>query len=225
MRAVNLLPRDEQRTRLEGKRTPLLVAAGGISAVTAAAVVLGFSASGAADDRRAELQSVEAAIARLPRAPKAVVSQGALTRERSDRIAALSAALSTRISFDRLLRQIALVLPEDAWLTGLTATSAASPAPTTGNSGGSIPPPPASTAPEAVTIQGATYSHASVVRVLSRLSVVPTLENVRLTASALVEQQASESQTPGEQPAAPKKTGKKVVSFTITASLRTGASS
>jgi Tfp pilus assembly protein PilN len=220
MRAVNLLPRDEQQARFEGKRTPLLVLAGGVAAVTAAAVMLGLSASGAADDKRAQLQSVEAAIARLPRAPKPAVSQGTLTQERTDRIAALSAALSTRISFDRLLRQIALVLPEDAWLTGLRVVSPGSLT--------SVTPTPSSPTPatttEDVTIEGATYSHPSVARVLSRLSVVPTLQNVRLTASALVEQQAAGPATPGEKPATQKK-GKPVVTFTVTASLRTGASS
>ena len=40
MRAVNLLPRDERRERREGARTPVLVLAGGLAAVTAVAVVL-----------------------------------------------------------------------------------------------------------------------------------------------------------------------------------------
>lgn len=224
MRAVNLLPPDEQRTRLEGIRAPLLVSVGGIAAVTAAAVILGLSASSAADDRRAELLSVESAIARLPSAPKPAVSQGALSQERSNRVAALSAALSTRMSFDRLLRQISLVLPEDAWLTGLKAALAPSVTPTTG-SPGSTQPPTFSTAAEGVEIQGATYSHASVSRVLSRLSVVPTLADPRLTASALVEPQAEQSQTSGRRPASASKKSKTIVTFTITASLRAEGSS
>jgi len=220
MRAVNLLPRGEQRTRLQGKRTPLLVVVGGVAAATAGAAMLAFTASGAADDRRAELAEVEASIARLPKVHEPAVSQSALTQERSDRIAALSAALSTRISFDRLLREISLVLPEDTWLTGLQAASPASLAPAPARSG-SAPPPASSSALEGVTIQGATYSHASVARLLSRLSVVPSLENVRLTASARVEPQAIETQGPDGQPVTPRKKGRTVVTFTITASLRT----
>jgi Tfp pilus assembly protein PilN len=221
MRAVNLLPRDEHRARLEGKRTPVLVAAGGIGVVTVAAVLLGLSASGSAGDKRAELKSVNAAIARLPKAQEPTVSNGTIAQERTDRIAALSAALSTRIPFDRLFRQIATVLPEDAWLTGLKATAPTSLSPAAGTSGSA--PALTSTAQDDVTIAGATYSQDSVVRVLSRLAIVPALQDVRLTSSALVEPQSSASETPGS-PGPAKKSGRKVVTFTINASLRTGAS-
>jgi Tfp pilus assembly protein PilN len=221
MRAVNLLPRDEHHARLEGKRTPVLVAAGGIGVVTVAAVLLGLSASGSAGDKRAELKSVNAAIARLPKAQEPTVSNGTIAQERTDRIAALSAALSTRIPFDRLFRQIAAVLPEDAWLTGLKATAPTSLSPAAGTSGSA--PALTSTAQDDVTIAGATYSQDSVVRVLSRLAIVPALQDVRLTSSALVEPQSSASQTSGS-PGPAKKSGRKVVTFTINASLRTGAS-
>src|SRR5918996_2858731 len=211
MRAVNLLPVDEQRgTRLEGLRTPLLMAAGGVAAVTTGAVFLAMSAAGTADERRAELAAVEATIARLPEAPDPAVSQGILLAERSDRIRALAAALETRISFDRVLREISLVLPEDAWLTGLTATAPVNIAP----AGTEVPlPPVATTGPEGITIQGATYSHDSVARVLSRLSVVPSLENVRLTTSArVVPQPPSEASGANGRPAATT-TGRPIVTF------------
>lgn len=222
MRAVNLLPRDEKRARLEGTRTPLLVVAGGVAAVTTAAALLAFSASGTAEERRAELAEVEAAIARLPKEPEPAVSQGALLQERTSRIAALSAALSTRVSFDRLLREISLVLPEDAWLTGFKAATSASLSPATGSPGAQTSPP-SSSGLDGVTMQGATYSHDSVARVLARLSTVPSLANIRLTASARVELQASQTGAAGGQAAKPTKKSKQktVVTFTITASLRT----
>lgn len=227
MRAVNLLPQAEQRARLEGLRTPLLVVAGGIAAMTTAAVMVAMSASGAVDEKRAELAAVEATIDGLPDAPDPAVSQPVLLQERSDRIAALSAALSTRVSFDRVLDEISLVLPEDAWLTGLTATApatvASAPAAT---SGGAPPPPPvASSGPEGVSIQGSTYSYDSVARIVSRLAVVPSLENVRLTATARVVPQ--EAQSAGVSGSAPtrKTSGRSVVTFTISASLRSEATS
>jgi Tfp pilus assembly protein PilN len=223
MRAVNLLPVDERRgTRLEGLRTPLLVAAGGVAAVTTGAVFLAISAAGTADERRAELAAVEATIARLPEAPDPAVSQGILLAERSDRVRALSAALETRVSFDRVLREISLVLPEDAWLTGLTATAPVDVAPA-GTS--EVPlPPVATTGPEGITIQGATYSHDSVARVLSRLSVVPSLENVRLTTSARVVPQPLEASGDNGRAAATT-TGRPVVTFSISASFRSSEAS
>ena len=47
-----------------------------------------------------------------------------IAQERTDRVTALAAALTTRVPVDRLLRELAYVLPEDAWLTGLTASAA-----------------------------------------------------------------------------------------------------
>lgn len=218
MRAVNLLPRDEQRERLASARTALVLAGGGVIVVTAFAMLLASSAAGDASDSRIELQAVETQIARLPKVEGAVVTHGTLVRERSDRLAALSAALSTRVPFDRLLREISFVLPEDAWLTQLEATAPTSAVPA---AAGAAPPPATSTTPAGVTIEGATYSHDSVARVLARLSVVPSLENVRLTSAARVEPQ-NESPS-GDGPAEPQGPRKPFVTFIVTASLRGGA--
>jgi Tfp pilus assembly protein PilN len=218
MRAVNLLPQDEQRARLEGGRIPLLAAAGGVALVTVMAFMLSSSASGSAAETEAERDAVEAAIARLPEAPAPEVSQGVLAQERSDRVAALSAALSSRVSFDRLLRHVSLVLPDDVWLTGLSASQPQVSALPPGVQ--PTPSAPASAPTLGVTIQGSTFSHNSVARVLSRLAVVPSLENVTLTGTALVQPEASDPATTTK-----KKRGRPVVTFTISASLRTGASS
>jgi Tfp pilus assembly protein PilN len=218
VRAVNLLPRDEQRERLQGARPSLLLAGGGVIVATAFAMFLASSAAGDASDSRTELQAVETEIANLPKVEDAIVTHGTIVRERSDRVAALSAALSTRVPFDRVLREISFVLPEDVWLTQLDAIAPASVVPA---AAGAAPPPPPSTTPAGVTIEGATYSHDSVARVLARLSVVPSLENVRLTSSARVEpQKASPS---GNGASEPKGSRKPFVTFIVSASLRTGA--
>src|SRR5207253_9383864 len=171
MRAVNLLPRDERTGRLEGKRMPLLVAAGGFALVTIAALLVGHSASSPLTGKRSRLEAVNAELARLPKTQRATVGTGVITQERTDRGAALAAALSTRIAFDRLLSQISRLLPADAWLTGLTASSPSVPTTTIGVSG--APQPSSTSGPQGVTIEGATYSQESVARVLSRLAVVP----------------------------------------------------
>lgn len=225
MRAVNLLPRDEQRARMEGARTPFLIAAGGVVFVTIVAALLSFSAAGSSDDQKAQLADVESAIANLPKAPQSEVSQGTLIRERADRTNALAAALTTRVAFDRVLREVAYVFPKGAWLTQFEASA---PEVQTAPAGGAPPPPPppAGALAEAagVTIQGAAFKHETVATVLARLALVPSLEGVQLTASTLVEPQA-EAKPSGNQPqaAAPGKPEKPFVTFVVTASLRTGA--
>ena len=222
MRAVNLLPRDAERSGSDGFRTPLLVAAGAAAAVTAVAVVLSFSASGAANERRDELASLQQTIARVPKAGPLVVSPAGLVQERTDRVAALAAALSTRVPFDRLLRELSLVLPDDAWLTGISAS-----APPTAAPAGAAPgatPPAASAAGQGVTIQGATYSQQSVARVLARLAILPTLDDVLLATSARVEPQSGATGADTAKKAK-KKHQKPVVAFTIEATIRSGSSS
>jgi Tfp pilus assembly protein PilN len=210
MRAVNLLPRDLERQRGEGGRAPLFVAAGGLAAMTAAAAVLFVSASGSISDQQSRLDSLEASIARIPNAGgQPAVAPGTIAQERADRVAALSAALTTQVPLDRLLRALAYVLPEDAWLTGMTAA-----APTTASTGAAPTAAPATT--QGVTIQGATYSNLSVARVLARLASIPSLENVRLTATARVEPTTDQSDAKSKKK---KKKQKTVVTFTIDANV------
>ena len=81
MRAVNLLPRDSERQGKDGRgKAPLFAAAGGIAAATVGAVVVFMSASGSVSDQRAQLDSVESAIARVPDAGQPTVASGRLHR-------------------------------------------------------------------------------------------------------------------------------------------------
>jgi Tfp pilus assembly protein PilN len=211
MRAVNLMPRDERKARLEVGRLPLLAAAGGIVVVTAAAFFVASSASSQADETRAEVRAVEAAIAQLPKSPDAALSVGTLVQERSNRVAALAAALDTRTAFDRVLVDISRVLPRGAWLTQLEAASI-------------VPSTPAEAAAAAgagsasgeVTIKGAAFSHETVAAVLGRLAIVPTLANVRLTSTTLVAPAAQDGEGP--------KRGRTYLSFTVAAAVRSAGS-
>ena len=174
MRAVNLLPPDERRKGLdESARKPLLLAGGGIAVVTVLATLVAVLASLEASDTRSRLDAVEAEIAALPEPQEPALDASTLAQERTDRVSALAVALTGRIAFDRLLRQVALVLPEDAWLTRLDAAAPIPEAPATPGSGAGAAP--ADEAP-GVTIEGATWSHDRVAVVFARLSAIPTLQ-------------------------------------------------
>ncbi len=204
MRAVNLLPRDEPRQSFGGHTTR--VAVGGTVGFVLVSVLLAasmISASGSVSDKQSELDGVRSSLAAVPRpdeADSAVEAQ--LSSEKSQRIGALAGALGGRVAWDRILRQISLVLPDDVWLTSLSATSPAAAAAAAQGS-------PSAAALSSFVLSGATYSQPSVARLLSRLAVVPDLANVALESSA--------TQSIGE---------KKVVQFTIRASVKAdGASS
>ena len=170
MRAVNLLPRDEAKRSFEAKRGVVFGGIGGAALATAVLASMMISAGGAADSKQAELDALRAQIAAIPTAPVIDTSrEDALAAEKGARVGALSAALAGRVAWDRVLRQVSLVLPEDVWLTNL---SAAAPAATQAAAAGS-----------GFTLTGATYSQNGVARFLSRLAVIPDLANVRLQSS------------------------------------------
>lgn len=192
MRAVNLLPRDAPKRSFEAKRGVTFGAAGGAALVTMLLVSMSISASGTAGEKQAELDSLRAQIAATPK-PEAAEETGAETAfaaEEGARVGALSAALANRIAWDRVLRQVSLVLPEDVWLTNLSAAGPDAAAPTARGGSGFV-------------LTGSTYSQNGVARFLSRLAVIPDLANVRLQSSqsALV-------------------TGQDLVTFTILADVR-----
>jgi Tfp pilus assembly protein PilN len=169
VRAVNLLPRDEATRSFEAKRG---VVFGGVAGAALATVVLGsmvMSAGGSVNSKQSELDTLRAQVAAIPVVPVVDTSrQDALAAEKGARVGALSAALAGRVAWDRVLRQVSLVLPEDVWLTNLSAA---------------VPDATAAAVGSGLTLTGSTYSQNGVARFLSRLAVIPDLANVTLQSS------------------------------------------
>ena len=175
MRAVNLLPKEVPVKSFEAKRGVVFGAAGGFAVVTVALAALMFSAGGSLGEQQSQLDTLNAELAALPRPEPdggAAGVDAALATEKNNRITALSGALSSRIAWDRVLRQISQVLPEDVWLTGLTSQAAETPDPGTAGAPGA-----------SVILTGSTYSHSGVARLLARLNVLPALNGVQLQSS------------------------------------------
>ena len=190
MRAVNLLPKDDRRQRgAEARRNNPMLIAGVAGTVLVTAIICAWflTASAGVADNQKRRDAAQAQLAATPVPPPSSPESSALEQEKGTRVAALSAALGGRLAWDRLLREFALVLPDDVWLTSMSAQ-----APTAGG------------AASAFTINGKTYSQDGVARLLARLALVPHLTNVQLQHST----------------AATSETGRKVVEFTINASVK-----
>ena len=211
MQAINLLPKDDgRRTQRRGANVVVLVGVVGAVLATGIVCALFLSAHKKVAAKDAELDSAKKELALIPKpAQGEVQAQDALVADKQGRVAALTAALSRRVAWDRVLREFSLVLPDDVWLLNLSAkaptlsvaTGAATPAPaapssssTSGSTaaGSTTPGSTASTATAAVPastqqflIEGYTYSHDAVARLLTRLAVVPDLANVQLQSSEL----------------------------------------
>jgi Tfp pilus assembly protein PilN len=186
VRAVNLLPRDDRRRG--GPQIPTqvaLTAIGGLTLVMALLAFLFLSAHGTVKSRRVELAQAKQELAAIPvPAQNQLQQQDALVADKKARVSALNAALSRRIAWDRVFREFALVLPDDVWLATLTA---AAPTPATTTAATATAPSSSSgslaAGEQGFTIEGYTYSHDAVARLLTRLAVIPDLEQVQLVTS------------------------------------------
>lgn len=196
MRAVNLLPRDDGKRQRNQPGAVTLTAVLGSVLVTALLAGLFMMTSSTVSERQSELDGLRAELAAIPPPEEAPTDQKGLATEKSQRVVLLGKALATRIAWDRVLREISLVLPEDIWLESLSANApdATTPAPGTEPSKGQF------------TITGFSYSHDGVARLLARLSVLPQLERPTLGSSAIDNTK-----------------GRGVVKFSISASIRQGA--
>jgi Tfp pilus assembly protein PilN len=204
MRAVNLLPRETKQPR----KRPSAVGQLSLVApfVVAGLLVAGYMLAGSSvNSHRSTLRALQDELASLP-VPKAQEPQQnpALASERQLRIATLGAALQSRLVWDRVFREISAVLPADVWLTTMSAqtpktpttvptATTATPAPTspttttgttTTTTTTAAPTPAPAPSTEPMTFAGYTYSQEGVARLLSRLAVVPALENVKLVSSS-----------------------------------------
>jgi Tfp pilus assembly protein PilN len=185
MRAVNLLPKDAVRVVTRTQKIAVGVGTGGAVILTALMATMFLSASSKVHDAQLTLDDLKAQLAIIP-PPAASPSAGAtaLAAQQGPRVAAVTSALQRRVAWDRVMRELSLVLPEDVWLSKLSAKSPISPtAPTT--PGTPLVAPAAGQAPTEMTIDGYTYSHDAVARLLSRLAVIPDLQNVALQSSTL----------------------------------------
>ena len=204
MRAVNLLPRQQVQQKTERSNPTVLVAAIGGAAVLLALVAGALLANRSVDRQRQALASARAELAATPAHHVSASTQAfrqAVLSQREERSLALASAIGKRVAWDRILRRFALVLPSDVWLKDLTGNVALdSPATTAVATPSALP-----ATPTALTINGYTYSQASVARLLERLQVLPDLKNVQLSNSAITQLG-----------------GRNVYSFTIVSDIRQG---
>jgi Tfp pilus assembly protein PilN len=182
MRAVNLMPREVANAKSSRLSPPVLTALI-VGLIVVLVLGVGFvRGSAKVAHKRTALDAARAELSLIPAPVAADAASSTLAFERLQRIASLQGALNGRVSWDRVLREISLVLPDDVWLTGLTLQTpvVAAPVPTTGST---TPAPVVATqtaAPTDFTMSGKAYTHVGVARLLKRLALIPDLANVTL---------------------------------------------
>jgi Tfp pilus assembly protein PilN len=203
MRAFNLLPREEVRAEREGGApSPMPYVLVGLVGVLLFAATAAFylmagtdvtKKRGQAEDLRAELAAYQASAKQQTSVDD---KSAALAAERLGRTSALSGALIRRLAWDRLLREIALVVPDEVSLSQIQGSSPTGVGVIANADGSPV---------TNLTIIGTTLSEGSVAEFMTRLSVIRELSAVQL-------KEAGDSPTEENR-----------VAFTITGTLRSGS--
>jgi Tfp pilus assembly protein PilN len=198
MRAVNLLPSGAESRKSFRSEDPAVVVGSALGVIVLLALGAGFmNVHSKVNREQTKLTTARTELARLsltkkdpviakPVVTRPIVPIPAVTSEMQPRLAAVTGAMSTRIAWDRILREFSLVLPTDVTITSITLTAPAAATATTGA--------PTGAPSQGLSISGSAFSHDGVARLLSRLMLIPDLANVTLANST-----ASTSGTSGVQ--------------------------
>lgn len=182
MRAVNLLPRDAAQAKSIRNEDPAVVVGSVLGLIVIIALSAGFiSAHSKAGSEQKQLSAARIELGKLslhkvtpapvkkPVRTTPIIPIPAVTSEEQPRLDAVAGAMSTRIAWDRILREFSLVVPDDITISTLTMTAP----------GNTTTPSQA----QGLAISGLAFSHDSVARLLSRLMLIPDLSDVSLSSS------------------------------------------
>jgi Tfp pilus assembly protein PilN len=187
MRAVNLLPKDSGQAKNIRNEDPAVVIGSAVGLVVLIALSLAFfvahTNAGAAQTKLSaarielgKLSLVKRPVYKVPKVTRPIIPIPAVTGEETALLQAVSGALSTRIAWDRILREFSLVVPNDVTITTLSLTAP----PTTAALPGAVT---TAATPTGLVLMGNAYSQDSVARLLSRLMLIPDLTDVTLASS------------------------------------------
>lgn len=173
MRPVNLLPPRYRPARASGERPGIGYAAIGILAVLLVMILLYVTTNNGINDAKdktaeaqAEQQAAQAKIGQLQ-------AYGDFAALKTAREGAVRGVAQLRFDYERLMREMALVLPHDTYLTSFTA----------GPGGGTATTGTATATGPQVSISGCAPSHQGVATAIVRLRQLHNVTDVNLQSS------------------------------------------
>lgn len=188
MRAVNLIPPEERRggpgaPGRSGGGVYILLGALGILVVAVAAYVL---TNNSIKDKQAQLVRVKNDAAAAEAQAAALRPYRDFASLRQTRATTVASLAASRFDWERVMRQLSIVLPNDAWLTSLVGTVSPGVSFSSGGGGGgangSASLRSSQQAP-AIELVGCTVNQAEVSRVMVRLRQMEGVTRVSLGSS------------------------------------------
>ncbi|HSS32880.1 MAG TPA: PilN domain-containing protein [Solirubrobacterales bacterium] len=182
MRPVNLIPREEQ----PGVRRPLR--GGPIAYIVVGALVaalFGVTAlvltENQISDREAEITRIQGDVAAAEARAQSLSAYTQFHSVREQRVATVAGLADSRFDWERVMRELALILPGDVWLTSLTASAVPGAVPP----GGTEVPLRAGIAGPALSLSGCARSQQAVAGFVQALKEIDGVTRVGFQGSSL----------------------------------------
>jgi Tfp pilus assembly protein PilN len=194
VRPVNLIPPEQRRGGTAPMRTgPLSYVVVALLAVALGAVTLVVVTNNQVSDRKAEKTALESQLAEEQAAADRVQSFATFASVQQAREQTVSTLAQSRFDWERVLRELAIVIPDDVWVTNLTA--AVSPDAVTGSSSTSSSSSTSATvegiAGPSLEIQGCAGGHEAVARFLAAVHDIDGVTRASVTSSERPDQAAT----------------------------------
>jgi Tfp pilus assembly protein PilN len=194
MRPVNLIPASERRGVVQTRTGPVAyVLIGGLIAVLVGVALL-VTTSNTISEREAEISRLEAEEASARARAESMSAFAEFATIQQTRTETVSSLATSRFDWERVLRELALVIPPDVWLTDLTG-SVSKEASVASESATSTREQIAGPALEMV---GCAAGHESVARLVAALRDIDGVTRVGLSTSELPEDDDSTTSGSGQ---------------------------
>jgi Tfp pilus assembly protein PilN len=123
MRPVNLIPPEERRGSTAPSRAGILsYLVIGVLAVVLVAVSAIVLLGNKVDDKQAEADSLEAQAIEAEARAEGLASYVSFQQMRESRAATIDSLAKSRFDWERIIRELSLVIPKQVWLSNLTGT-------------------------------------------------------------------------------------------------------
>jgi Tfp pilus assembly protein PilN len=179
MRAVNLLPekhRPRQSTGSKGRASYYLI--GGLGLVVAAVLMYVVTVNSINSDKT-DLAEAQAATAQANAQADQLGAYGDFAKVKAQRVSEVKQLAQGRMDWERLVRELATVLPDGVWIKNAAAAAPGAEAASTGSSAAAAPADPTATGPT-LTLQGCARDQAVVAEMLVRLKQMQGATDVKL---------------------------------------------
>lgn len=175
MRPVNLIP-EEQRREGGARPNSSYILLGVLGTILVGALLYVFTANGITS-KQDEVARLEGETRQAEARAGAFAAYQSFAQIKQTRVASVAGLAQARLDWERLMREIALVMPSNAYVTSVDATAG-------GAAAGSVPDPAAAAVSgPTMTATGCTDSHSDVATVLVRLRKLFRAQDVNLTVS------------------------------------------